>query len=1065
MLKMKPVKLVMNAFGPYAGRTEIDFTQFGDAGLYLITGLTGAGKTTIFDAISFALYGEASGTYRQTRSFRSDYAPADAECFVELTFTHRGKEYRIERRPQQERAKKRGLGTVKQLEKAVLHMPDSEPIEQVRNVNKAIIDLLRIDFDQFKQISMIAQGEFYQLLNAKSDERTEILQKIFMTEGYRIMGDVLRTKRSAADEAVRESERKIIQYFSSARAEGSTVEEQYKDVLQAMEESGHAYHTEELAGMLERMIQDNTDKEKESAEAAEKAEKELDALRKELTLINETNNRFKKLEELKKEAEALQEQAEPMRQRRQLLDREITAVRIIGPLYRDVLKQRKELLTAAERVKLQEEKQKEAQKNSEDASKALEQLPSLEAQGEKLRLEAGRMKDTESQYERRETLRREAEQLQKQEAALQTKTAKIRRKLQACTAALEKDSETAEKLKDSPAAFEKASAVLSRQEEICRELETLINRDTAVRRKYAADLKAKQQIYLEKDEAAAKASALAECMEKRYNDSLAGILASNLQEGMPCPVCGAVHHPSPAVLSEEGCSEAQLKQARSEAEQAGKKREAAVADASAARIRLQETDKSILEKLSGLIRKASAEGMETVEIPENAEAYEAAAVQCRDHAKQAYAKTQETLDVLRKNTQLYEQAQAAVKKNRQESLTLNTQNENAQKELSQVQSESAARKAALAGLPEMPYAGLDEARKAREALERKAAACAAETASLRKQEKDAAAGLSAAEAALAREKQLYENSDKALKEAEGILQASMHEHAFADEQDVRNHLRSEEEVAAEEKRLREYAEKVQLNAQLIKQSEGELAGKTPQDSTAVKAKTDAAQAQVRELRETVSEQRFLREHNTSMKEKLEQEISASASLLHTQSLYSTLSGLINGTLSGRNKITLEQYVQAAGFDSIIAAANARLSIMSGGQFELCRHEDPEEISGKNALSLDVLDNYTGRTRPVSSLSGGESFKASLSLALGLSDRISSNAGGITVDALFIDEGFGTLDDASLNEAVDMLTTLSTNGKIIGIISHRRELEERIPRKLIVTKAHDGKGSSLHTELE
>lgn len=149
---MKPVKLVMNAFGPYAGRTEIDFTQFGDAGLYLITGLTGAGKTTIFDAISFALYGEASGTYRQTRSFRSDYAPADAECFVELTFTHRGKEYRIERRPQQERAKKRGSGTVKQLEKAVLHMPDSEPIEQVRNVNKAIIDLLRIDFEQFKQI-------------------------------------------------------------------------------------------------------------------------------------------------------------------------------------------------------------------------------------------------------------------------------------------------------------------------------------------------------------------------------------------------------------------------------------------------------------------------------------------------------------------------------------------------------------------------------------------------------------------------------------------------------------------------------------------------------------------------------------------------------------------------------------------------------------------------------------------------------------------------------------------------------------------------------------------------
>ena len=180
-------------------------------------------------------------------------------------------------------------------------------------------------------------------------------------------------------------------------------------------------------------------------------------------------------------------------------------------------------------------------------------------------------------------------------------------------------------------------------------------------------------------------------------------------------------------------------------------------------------------------------------------------------------------------------------------------------------------------------------------------------------------------------------------------------------------------------------------------------------------------------------------------------------------MYRRLSDMVNGNLKGRSKITLEQYIQAAGFDSIIAAANRRLKPMSSGQFELCRHEDLREINGKNALNLDVLDNYTGRKRPVSSLSGGESFKASLALALGLSDRISSGAGGIQVDTLFIDEGFGTLDETSLNEAIDMLTSLSTNGKLIGIISHRKELEERIQKQIIVSKADNTQGSTLRIE--
>ena len=300
-------------------------------------------------------------------------------------------------------------------------------------------------------------------------------------------------------------------------------------------------------------------------------------------------------------------------------------------------------------------------------------------------------------------------------------------------------------------------------------------------------------------------------------------------------------------------------------------------------------------------------------------------------------------------------------------------------------------------------------------------------------------------------------------EAKGKYQLSLKENGFALEEDFFAVRVPEEVLVKEEKILSDYAKAAEINASLIKKTDPSVIGQKVKDESEIEAQLSEQIKTVNEAQSAYAAGVHRLNDNESIAKHIHEIAEKGKETAHQQILLNDLSNLVNGRMSGKNKITLEQYVQSAGFDSILTAANARLKQMSGGQFELYRHIDENDISGKNALALDVLDNYTGKKRPVSSLSGGESFKASLSLALGLSDRISSSYGGISIDALFIDEGFGTLDESSLNEAIEVLTTLSANGKLIGIISHRKELEERIEKQIIVEKAKNHAGSTLRME--
>ena len=380
-------------------------------------------------------------------------------------------------------------------------------------------------------------------------------------------------------------------------------------------------------------------------------------------------------------------------------------------------------------------------------------------------------------------------------------------------------------------------------------------------------------------------------------------------------------------------------------------------------------------------------------------------------------------------------------------------------------------KAALAGLksqadslPALEYATLREAREKREALEKEARQTGDQIRQARESFQQAKEQKAAVDASLKKEEERQKRAGEEWKIGEKALEEAWSAQGFQSLQDFLSMDVSEEEISRENRRLHQYEADLAAARQLKENYAKDAEGIRRVDTVEMEKTVQELDEQVRDLNQKSVFCSHRAEVNEELRRRMEEKTGEIARLSEETGRLNSLSDLLNGKVKGRAKITLEQYVQSAGFERILQAANRRLLPMSGGRYELLRHEDPQEISGKNSLGLDVLDNHTGKIRPVSSLSGGESFKASLALALGLSDRISSDAGGIQVDALFVDEGFGTLDETSLQEAIDMLRSLTAGGRLIGIISHRKELEEAIPQQIIVKKAPDGKGSQVLTDL-
>lgn len=1029
---MRPLKLKMNAFGPYASLEEVNFEELGEKGLFLICGNTGAGKTTIFDAITFALFHRTSGTDREITTLRSDYANASEETYVELTFLHMGQKYRIYRSPQYDRPKKTGQGVVTQTAKAKLFREPDTPIEGVKQVNEAVEALLRINYDQFKQISMIAQGEFREVLHADTKKRGEILQKIFATEGYRKMAYIMDNRRKETYGQMQDTLKSIDQYFAGILYDSDS--ESIKEIERLKETQ---YQLEEKVAVFQQVISEDQKQMEVLSKEVEEKQEIANAKEKAFTLIQETNKAFHRYDELNLEKERFDKEkadillAEQQLQKRKLAVYEVNPNRVTY-LEAAGLKKRTEAL--------RENEEKLCKLAEESVEKELEVLVEAEKkseEAEQYQKEAILIGDSEEKYQKRDEIRKEKLGFENKLVRVnEFRKSKSEKKAELEKAITEKNLRM-EKLSD-------CAEKLLKLEQICGKLVEKKNNVWRILDEAIPKVEKEQSAYVEKREAYDSLMESYQKMERQLEEARAGILASHLLPGEACPVCGSTVHPKPAELSVYAVTEESLKKQKDKCNAAEQEKNSAKEKA----VEAHSAYTTLLEFI-GESEVLSIAEMKTKLQTEYERICEEQKVQSANLEK-AIADKKEWND-LKKKKEEEEVILEAVRKDEETAIM----------ETASLETELSKRKGQLSEMEELPFANLEEAKKKKQELEEKAKEIT-EKIIIQKEKVDAAKQfLVTKKTGVENLSQQLEDFSKDESEKQKKYLLVLEQHGFLEE-DFEKYLVSKEELESTEASINTFYTKVAVlnsNLELAKQ---DIQGKEKMDeSLAEKEATES-----RQIEKTVKEQldRYTnrKERNEdSLKRILKQKKMADKTLVELER-YQNLSDLLNGRTTGKNKTSFETFVQMSGFDGIVRAANRRLLLMSGGQYQLFRHEDPQ-AKGNIALNLDVLDHYTGKKRPVSSLSGGESFMASLSLALGLSDLVTANAGGIRVDTLFIDEGFGTLDEKSLQDAIAMLQELSNSNKLIGIISHREELKQEISKKIQIHKTN--KGSSLEINIE
>lgn len=917
---MRPVKLVMSAFGPYAGRTSLDLGQLGKGSLYLITGDTGAGKTTIFDAITYALFGEASGKNRGADMFRSKYADPGTPTEVELTFENKGVRYFVKRNPEYERKKSRGEGYTTEKANAEFHLPDGRIITKTRDVNSAIVEILGIDREQFSQIAMIAQGDFLKLLLAPTDERKKIFQKLFHTQCYSSLQESLKQSTAQLGRELEQAAASIEQYIRGIMCRED-------DVLNIEAEKARAglLATEEVICLIGKIIDQDSN-------TANALKDEGGGVDKELT---EITKRLTKAEEQKKAEESLRESEEKLKTEKPRLEKLKKAL-------------------DAERAKQPEVK---ALRDSASGIKA--KLPDYRELSDK-RKSLGELSDSIERTARALTEKiRTASRIKDDIAGLKDESKKLEGAAEERAAlVIEKNGlvavgDAAADLKDSLADIDAAEAELGEAQEDYK--------------KKSVEAEDRKKNY--------------DAKYKAYLDEQAGIIAETLDDGEPCPVCGSVTHPRLAQKSHAAPTKAELDSAKKACESAEK----STAEAS----RRAGGIKAVITEKKSAILKAAAEILDTDDYVGIGALLAKKETEIAGRIEELEEKIASATVRIKRKAYLDEQ----IPKKEKDYDGAKQQAEKLDRALTGMKAEMAAAEKRIGELSEkLGNTSLEEAQSLIAELEDK---------------------VTAYETALAKAADDFAECDK---EIAGL-------NAAIDE--ARKNLRDREEINID-------AEKEKQSALTVRK--GEITAETQAVSTRLTTNSG-----------------ILR--NISHKAKDVSAIEARWRWMKS------LSDTANGNLPGKEKIMLETFIQMNYFDRIIARANTRLMVMSGGQYELKRRRAADNNRSQSGLELDVIDHYNGSERSVRTLSGGESFKASLSLALGLSDEIQSSAGGIRLDTMFVDEGFGSLDEESLGQAMRALTGLTEGDRTVGIISHVAELKEKIDRQIIVKKQRSG-GSSV-----
>ena len=923
---MKPLKLTMSAFGSYAGKNVIDFTGQ-QQGIFLITGDTGAGKTTIFDAITYALYNQTSGGERNGNMMRSQYAQPETETYVELEFLYRGQTYRVRRNPDYKITKTLKNGKIREQKvphSVELTLPDGTVFPEKKNATDAkIIEILGLTADQFSQIVMIAQGDFLKLLYTKSDERKMIFSKLFRTDIYWKIQENLRRKSMEMDERIQENDRAF---------------EQEKSRIIPLSES------EEIP--LDELVERLRGRLKDALKEQNLRRANVEELNKKITKYEEINKLFVSLEKIRQTGRELEaRQAESKERRKQI-----------------------ENARKADKVLVAEQQNLRQQQAVEQSAQAIAKM------GETLA-------NDQEMFESLKTQQQEAEAKQKREAADTQKK----------MLALEQSFPSYEALQNARSEEQQAKKVW---EDLRKTSEESFHKKAAGIAALKEQQKRQEQA-VEKtkknwEQTSLSASESAKHYEHMYEAFLkeqAGILAENLSAGCPCPVCGSTVHPDPAKLSDHAVTELEVEQAKKTRAAAEEKRDMAYA--------AFEAEKTEKQKLAQAVEKEEADFVLAQTI----------AKQQRKEAEQNYVSLQKIAEQIREK---------------------------------------------------LVYPSLAEAKKQYAAMQKALEVAEQEIAKKRQKVSELAEAMNTLKGQKLAEEENQKTAKKLAVKTEKEYAKLLEKSGFVSEETY--HLailpeRSRSKLEREEKEYESQCLRQQSEQKLL---EKQVSGKTYTDTTELNEQLKAEKQALKEAEKTYMELHTAYENDRAVLQNCAVYLEKGKKLESEDQVIKSLSKTANGRLSGSAKIDFETYIQRQYFKQIIHEANKRLLTMSNHQFILKLKEEANTGRKTNeGLDLSVYSLVTDSERDVKTLSGGESFLAALAMALGLSDIVERSAGAIHPDMMFIDEGFGSLDAQSRQQAIEVLAELAGDSRMVGIISHVTELKEQIDRKLVVSRTDKG----------
>lgn len=1119
---MKPRKLIMQGFGPYVEKTELDFSKFEHKGLFLICGDTGAGKTMIFDAICYALYGETSGDYRDEKNLKSEYVDVKAKSFVDFYFEHQGKDYHIYREPSYQYVNRNGNIT-DNAEKVIFYQPDGSTIENVKQVDGsknqpgAISQLLNINVSQFKQVAMIAQGEFWKLLNASTADRTAILRNIFQTGSYKALEFKLKSRMDASDKQKQTIAQTITEAFDDVQVDVGRVDtdaiglsetvdanqaeadndgqpglsgvenspvsidepadskplttaqkvvdlqEKLRNLSRSQNKKKEniVWNIDDMLVWLDEILQQDKVQEAGKQVQLKEAEEILRNQQDRLATARMNNEILTSYAKAKEALALLDEQKDSYADRQATLERYKQATYKVKPDYVAWQTKQAECAQTRQQIEAGQVRIEACEKRAAQADAGVTEAEKLRPEADACQQKIRKIQEEENDYKIREDLKRQALDIQAQQEALQRRESALVTDEQALQNKIQDLLVRKKQLDGKP-------DELSKEKEIYKDFQGMKDKTDEIADVEIPAWEAKKQAYQAAYDTYTACREVYEKARETYNQAdrlyranLIGILAQNLSEGDACPVCGSTHHEQLAPLVEASVTEERWKALRQEEETKQQEMNAAMNKTTACRESLQAQEIQLEKDIRGCMKEEFA--TRATNLQELVEAFHGQRTLLMDCLKQReanVAKLQRSCDQLRETEQALQSAQG------EETTQLaRVRNQLAQEkqELIAKQAETKAKLEKLATLqfPDWNTAK-DEGNLAMKRLNQinKAIETAAET--KRQAEEAKTRALTEVET----NRKLIAKQQQDAKQLQDVFEAKMAEYQFTAVEELQAYVVSDVQIQTGEKQIADYAKSVAEVTAKVNQLETDNHAKELElvDLEALRTEQDTQRRRVEQIRAEMQAITFRMQNNCAKRQKIEENKSGYKKAEKESDMSRHLYNLVSGQAgTKKGKITFEQYIQAAGFDSIVDAANKHLEPMSENQFQLFRKEGTLSMQSNNFLDLEVLDINTGRRRPVGNLSGGESFKASLSLALGLSDTIAQNRGGIQMDALFVDEGFGTLDRKSLEETKAALMSLSGANKLVGIISHRDELME-IPQKLIVTKAQDGSHIRMETEL-